>query len=389
VIRGAIEALAVAVKDPVDAPIAVVLVTEGFPPDERSRTRTTTMRSIARSAALSNVPVYVIDPSLQPSSTFTESWHALTSQTGGALFAGVSDLDAAFLRVAQDLQAQYLVRFESSGRQDGGFHDLQVRAMRKGTSLRAPTGYWAPFPAPKIVTASATRYRDLLTPHISGLLRPYFRMSPGHDGRTRVTFAWSPQRTDGRAANVRFAALSFEGVRFHEASVRPGGLAATGEGMVTSFEVAPGPLQISMAVTTAAGSLLDTDVRYLDVPNLNGLRPVIAGVDFIRPRSLPEFTALARDPNAFATEVRDFHRQDRLLIRVRAYSGQGPATVEARLLNQAGHRLLELPSLGSVDGASQFDLSLARYARGEYRLEVRASNGSDVVTQLLTVRLIG
>jgi hypothetical protein len=51
--------------------------------------------------------------------------------------------------------------------------------------------------------------------------------------------------------------------------------------------------------------------------------------------------------------------------------------------------MLVLPSLPAVGGAAQFELPFARYPRGEYHLEVKATSGGATVAQLLPVRLIG
>jgi hypothetical protein len=138
-----------------------------------------------------------------------------------------------------------------------------------------------------------------------------------------------------------------------------------------------------------AAKVLDTDVRYIDVPRLDADRPHIAAVEFVRPRSLPEFRAMQARADVLPTEVREFLRQDRLLVRVRAYSGAGPVAVRVRLLNRRGDLLLDLPALPSIDGASQFDLAFARFPRGDYRLEVTALAGAERVTQLLTIRVLG
>lgn len=392
VVRAALEALTMAMRDPIDAPKALVLVTEGFSTDDRSRTRTTTMLAIARTAALSHIPVYVVDPaaSHQDQSPFNDSWRAVTSQTGGALFTGGADTQQSLSRVAADLAAQYVVSFESSGKQDGAFHGVQVRLTRPGVSIRAASGYWAPF-APLPAVAPRVNYAALLTPHVTGLIHPWFRMSPGVDGKTRVTFLWASRRTGGERtpASVRFAAITFEGNRLHDAPVAPAALISGDDTTRTSFEAPPGPLQVSMAVTDAAGRVLDTEVRYIDVPALESTKPVIAAVEFIRPRSLPEFTAMKADPGALPTDVRDFMRQDRLLIRVRAYARSAAAKVSVRLLNRPGQVLLELPQLDPIDGAAQFELPFARYPRGEYRLEIRASAGEESLAQLVTIRVIG
>lgn len=99
--------------------------------------------------------------------------------------------------------------------------------------------------------------------------------------------------------------------------------------------------------------------------------------------------AVQTDPCVMPTEVREFTRQDRLLVRVRAFAASGPPEVHVRLLNRLGHLLPALPSLASVDGAAQFELRFARYPRDEYRLEVKVISGSESITQLLPIRLAG
>lgn len=99
--------------------------------------------------------------------------------------------------------------------------------------------------------------------------------------------------------------------------------------------------------------------------------------------------AVQTDPCVMPTEVREFTRQDRLLVRVRAFAASGPPEVHVRLLNRLGHLLPALPSLASVDGAAQFELPFARYPRDEYRLEVKVISRSESITQLLPIRLAG
>ena len=390
VVRSGLEALAVAMREPREAAKALIIVTEGFAAEQRDRLRAMTLRTTARAAALSNIPVYVLDPSGEAISErpFTALWTALAAQTGGTLVSGVPDLGESLTRIGTDLESQFVLRIESSGKQDGGFHGLELKSRRAGTVLRAPSGYWAPFPSSTFTPREPRiNFATLLTPQISGLIQPWFRMSPGTDGRTRVTFLWTPRR-EGTAATVEFAALTFEGKTVHEATVDRAAPAADTAVAQTSFEVAPGPLQISLSIN-AAKKWLGRDVRYIDVPQFDPAKPVIAAIEFIRPRSLPEFVALQRRADAVPTAIRDFVRQDRLLVRVRAFAGVEPADVQVRMLNRSGQLLLELPQLARVDGAAQFDLPFARYARGEYRLEIRATGAGQATTQILLVRLIG
>jgi hypothetical protein len=376
-------------REGTDTAKALIVITEGFRSLEPSRMRMTTLRTIARAARLANVPVYILDPSSDASaSSLDGAWGSMAEQTGGMLFKPGSDLDQALSRVAADLQSHYLVEFQGAGKEDGRFHDIDVRVKRRGAQVRAASGYWAPF-APSRLPAMTPRraYANLLTPHVSGLIQPWFRMAPAANGRTKVTFSWAPRA--GRkvpAERVEFSASTFEGDTLHSATVVAVG-AASDAPAETTFEAPPGPLQISMKI--GAAKLLDTDVRYVDVPRLDSDRPHIAAVEFVRPRSLPEFRAMQTDARVLPSEVRDFLRSDRLLVRVRAFAAGDPVDVQVTLLNRLGQALMRLPRLQAVEGAAQFELPFARYPRGDYALEIRASAGSERVTQLVAIRVIG
>lgn len=388
VVRAALESLALSMRDS-DAAQALVIVSEGFVSNESSRIRTTTLRSIARAARLANAPIYIVDPSTQPAegSALGERWRAMSIETGGVLFPAGTDLDSALARIAADLEATYLIEFQGAAKEDGRFHDIEVKVKRRGATVRAPSGYWAPFAVSRLTSAPRRPYANLLTPHVSGLIQPWFRMAPAEGGQTRVTFSWAPR--SGRKIppeRVDFSALTFEGDVVHASTVAP--LAGSAElPTETTFVVSPGPLQISMAI--GASKLLDTDVRYIDVPKLDARRPHVAAVEFIRPRSLPEFNAMQSDRTVMPVETRDFLRQDRLLVRIRAFSVAGSPPVTVTLTNRFGHPLLELPQLQRVDDASQFDLPFARFPRGEYKLHIQVGTGQESTTHLVTIRVIG
>jgi hypothetical protein len=303
------------------------------------------------------------------------------------LFSAGADMETALERIAADLAANYLIEFQGAAKDDGRFHDIEVKIKRRGATVRAPSGYWAPFDVSRLTAPPPRPYANLLTPHVSGLIQPWFRMAPAEGGQTRVTFSWAPR--PGRKITperVDFSARTFEGDVVHASTVAPLGKGADSPAE-TTFVVPPGPLQISMAI--GASKLLDTDVRYIDVPKLDAERPYVAAVEFVRPRSLPEFNALRSDPSALPAETRDFLRQDHLLVRVRAFSAGGAPPVRVTLTNRVGDPLLELPQLQRVGDAAQFELPFARFPRGEYKLDIRVGTGQNSMTHLVTIRVIG
>jgi Ca-activated chloride channel homolog len=73
---------------------------------------------------------------------------SMSSQTGGKAFVPdkVSDLEAVFHQIAEELQAQYLLGYYSTDeRVDGGFRQIKVQVpKRPALRVRARQGYYAP-----------------------------------------------------------------------------------------------------------------------------------------------------------------------------------------------------------------------------------------------------
>jgi VWFA-related protein len=390
--RAAMQALATAMSRlPVDTPKAMVVVTEGFVTEDRGRERLATLRTVARAARLANVSVYVVDPSpvAREQLPFGEQWNLLATQTGGVLTSQGLPMAPALAQVAADLDGSYQLTIPRPEKEDGAHHALEIRVKRKDAVVRAPSGYWAPLAAERLTPPSRPAMSTYLkTPHVSGLIQPWFRMTRAGSGRTRVTFSWAPKAGRTPGVSVAFSAITFEGKKVSDGEVRTQGAAAGTTRAV--FEAAPGPIQISMAIRDAAGKLLDTDVQYIDVPSLETSGALIAAVDVVRTRTLREFLARQLDADILPADTRDFDRHDRLIVRVRAYSPMDDAPrVTARLLNPLGHPMRELTPLPDIDGIPQFDLPLSNYARGDYRIEIRATAGASSVSQLVMFRLIG
>lgn len=73
---------------------------------------------------------------------------SMSTQTGGKAFVPerISDLEAVFRQIAEELQAQYLLGYYSTDRRaDGGFRQIKVRVpKRPDLRVRARQGYYAP-----------------------------------------------------------------------------------------------------------------------------------------------------------------------------------------------------------------------------------------------------
>jgi VWFA-related protein len=393
VVRAALQALVTVLNrsEPTGptVPSALLLVSEGFAAEDRGRDRLTSLRVVARAARMSGIAVYVLDPVPVPpsASPFNEQWQALAAQTGGVLSSG-APLDAALARIATDLESQYVATIAASFKEDGAFHALDVKPKRKDLVVRAPSGYWTPIAAERYMASTRPPMSTYLkTPHVSGLIQPWFRMARTGSGRTQVTFSWAPKgNTKVTPANVTLSAVTFEGVKLHDADVEAQGRKANAR---ATFEAVPGPIQVALTISDAKGKVLDTEVRYLDVPKLDAKGTMITAIEVLRTRTLREFLERQTQPDVMPAETRNFDRHDRLIVRVRALGASESPIVRARLLNTRGQPMRDLSALPDVDGMPQFELQLAPFARGDYHIEIRATAGSSTVSQLVTFRLVG
>jgi hypothetical protein len=224
-------------------------------------------------------------------------------------------------------------------------------------------------------------------PHASTLIRPWFGMSRGEHGKTRVTFVWEPaarvpgERVRHTARRLVLTALAADGSVIFEGAVAPTGPAALDEPGTTPvravFDVAPGRLRLRMTIQDVAAQEIDRDVRELSIRDLRG-GVAIGTPEVLRSRNAREFRSL--DVAAAVPVVaREFSRTERLLIRFPAY-GPSDATpdVSAKLLGRMGHALRELTvsRASTPGGENAIDLPLAGFAAGDYTIEVTAVSGS-------------
>ena len=375
-----------------DARKALIVVSEGFADlTERRRIQLPTMASVVQSANRSNVAIYTIDPRETASGVPDDSALAgLASATDGRSVIGESAVEEGLRRIAAESSAYYLITYRSPGRTDNRFHEIELRAKRPGAKVRTRSGYWALSPddlmraeAAAIAKAPPVARDPAPPPRTSPLIRPWFGVSRGDNGLTRVTFVWEPSpvvpgnRSRTVAARLQFTALGAEGAPVYEGPVRPVGSAApSDEGLPLRavFDVPPGRLRIRMSIEDSALRVIDSDVRDIAVRDLRA--PVVLGTpEVFRARTAREIRTLDADPLAAPVASRVFSRTERLVIRVPAYAPDGNPVVSATLMSRLGQPMRSLPVTPSVQGgANQIEVLLAGLASAEYLIEVRATN---------------
>ncbi len=263
----------------------LLVVTEGFeaPARRRGQEYLTTIDSAIRSANRANVSIYPIDPRPASAAHDTsnqtipsladETMRSLADETDGRLTAnalGSEQLAGAILAAVADADAYYMLTYRSAHREDGKFHQVEVRVKRARVQVRARSGYWAPpandrLGAELLARGSGPPVIRLAPPRrISPLIQPWFGLSLGDDGKTRVTFVWEPSAAvPGDRVRTTAARLELTVLGTGDEVVFQGPVLPTGPGMVVApgseppravFDTEPGPLRLRMKIQDASAS---------------------------------------------------------------------------------------------------------------------------------------
>jgi VWFA-related protein len=340
----------------------------------------------------------------------------LADETDGRAIVNQNDLAGGLKQIVRDSSAYYLIGYTSTQAvPDGKFHKIDVRVKRPNIQVRARKGYLA-LTAAEAERATAPAkpgppkaISDALGTLVAGtrrsLIRSWIGMSPGTNGKTKVTFVWEPMppppgvrgETAARVSLVAGNANSDLYFRGKVPAMVPGaptapGCCAAGASAPTppsrvDFEAPPGPLDLDISVEDAGAQVLDRETRKLVIPSL-GLGLTMSTPQVFRARTVREWQALAADPNPLPVPGREFRRADHLLIRLGAQSAAGTPTVTARVLNREGGEMSVLTTSPAADGQTNIDAPLAALATGEeFLIEVTASDGSEKTSTLVAIRI--
>ena len=393
----------------------LVVVSEGFSPVPRPRGDESlpTLESVIRSANRAGASIYPIDPrvfvtpsgggdSAGQDTTGQSALLALANDTGGRAVLRSADLPGDLSRIAREASGYYLITFQSEREADGRFHALDVKVRRPGIQLRVRKQYWAALAdsawrSRLSTSADAARPRELPR-RTSPLIRPWFGLSRGEGGRTRVSFVWEPTaRIPGDRSRtlapvrITLKASKPDGTLVFEGTVRPTGptMAAEpgDEPPQAVFEAAPGRLRVQMSIEDAASRVVDTDVRDVVVGPLSG--PLVLGTaEVLRAGNARAFRALAADPAAAPAAGRVFSRTERLLIRVPVYAADQSASLTASLGSKPGAAMRALTvTRSSRPDLYEVDLPLAGLAAGDYVVELTAKSPAGGANDIVAFRV--
>ena len=341
------------------------------------------------------------DPAVESSALL----QSLARQTGGDSLPPGQDLGPALRRVSRDLDSYYVLTFTAPHANDGRFHPVQVtveparragaRAIRLlgAAAERTPSGDGPPRSAADLPTRALRR---------SPFIESWFGLTVEPGGGRRIIFTWtpSPPRTPARGkAPARPDVVALKVTTPAGAVLFDGEVAAARAGNTSTlrpdsavFQATSGRLQFDLTILQADGSKLDVGALDFDVPNVRGANPVILPPQLLSAGSAREFRDIKADANAAPLPGREFRRTERLLLRVPTFEPAGNAVqVSAKLVNRVGTVLIDLAPMPDEAGRTliQFDLPLARFAPGEYSIEVAARSDAGTARELIRFRITG
>ena len=243
------------------------------------------------------------------SAAFTETYEAsagsesLAVDTGGFIVRNTNDLGAGIRRIADETRAYYLLGYTSTNaKRDGRFRKIQVKLARKGLSLRARKGYYAPLEG-GLAAGKDKDKKGGPDPVLQAALDSPF---DAPDIGLRMTAFVSDETMLGKAKTIVVAEVDLERFAFEQKDGRFAGtlefllvvahretgeflrydqavdmkllpatrerLRAQGFPIVRDFELAPGGYQAKLVVRDKVGGRVGTLVHNFDVPVLGEFR---------------------------------------------------------------------------------------------------------------------
>ncbi|MGE3275836.1 MAG: VWA domain-containing protein [Vicinamibacterales bacterium] len=405
----ALEALATHLGGLREGRKSILFVSEGPPTGQPGSLVDLQLDKVIEAANRGNVTINVFDPrplGLSPMGG-NHATFRLTNETGGRAIVNTNKPEENLDNVITDASAYYLVGYSPDRLlTDGKFHKIEVEVKRRGAHVTSRQGYWAPSLTEMEAAAKAASkpevpglnnaMADLVVPASGDLADVWVGSSRGVDGKTALTVSWEPTVPEGRPDATPATTLEVEpltqedGKALAEAKDIPKSEGASRASAATTFELAPGPIQLRFTVKGAEGQTLDSWATPSTVPDLAEGELTFATPRFLRARSPYEFRQIRTNPESTPTAARQFTRTDRVLVDLQVYgAAAGQATLTAELLNQAGDKLADLSVPAVANGHARFEIPIQNLAPSTYVLRVRAEAGEQTARHLEAFRVAG
>ena len=362
-------------------------------------------RDLYRRAREANVPIYTLDPRVNPPGS-SHNMAELSLNTGGLAFLGQSRPLAAVDQILVDTGSFYTLGFYPDPlANDGKYHQFSVNVRREGVRVRARDRYLAD----KAVKPASTPNRDMTAALSAGVADPSIPiravaapLAPTSRGvRTLVTIEVGyPAPVSGREdwkdeLRVGILALSPDAAikaSFQRPLLFTGLWKPTERATFVINEVIDLPaeaLTLRVGVTSKALAMSGTAHMRVQVPNLRGSRlvmtPLVLGTSSSESDAATGLD-LVRELVPFQpTTQRTFSTSDSLHVYSRAYWGGTDATLpfEIAIDDATAPVRLTMASAASPNGAGRrraaldATVSLSTLSPGAHVLSVTAQIGRD------------
>ena len=325
------------------------------------------------------------------------SLHVMAEQTDGVAVTATNDFAFGLRRMTSDLSAYYLLGYYSTGKLDGRFHAISVRATRPGVQIRARRGYLAASSAapPAPLESSGTAVGAAEAQAVSAALASLGLLA--RDAPLRLNAAVGPA-----SANARTITAIIEVGRTLAGEWAKGGEAdaslidASGATVASSrLSILPASLSVQWAVGPRALPPGDYELRV----RAKAASPGATATDSLRV-TVPAtsdgtgFLVFKRGPSTGNREVATadlrFRRSDTLRVTLPASNSSESS---ARLLDRTG-KVMQVPVATSArdeaDSSKSHSatLSLAPLATGDYLIELTASQSTGPARTLIAFRVV-
>jgi len=323
------------------------------------------------------------------------SLHVMAEQTDGVAVTATNDFAFGLRRMTADLSAYYLLGYYSTGKLDGRFHAISVRATRPGVQIRARRGYLAassaapPAPLESSGTAAGAAEAQAVSAALASLgvltretpLRLHAAVGPASATTRTITTVIEIGRTGdwvkGAEADAALIDASGATVASTHLAMQPASLST--QWTVGPRALPPGDYELRVRAKAASQGSTATDSLRVTVPATSD------GAGFL---------VFKRGPGTgnreIATADLRFRRSETLRIAVAASDS---AESSARLLDRAG-KVLPVPVPTSVreeaDGSKSQSatLTLAPLTTGDYLLELIANQSTGSARTLIAFRVV-
>ena len=366
---------------------SIMFVSEGLPAlgmEEYSQ-----LEEMIRTANHNNTAIYTLDPRGLVGGS-ADVLRSLAEGTGGEAFVETNTPEKALRQVVTDASAFYLLGYSSTKNpQDGKFHSIKVRVKRRGVTVRARKGYWAPTvtelerartdaAAGEAMPADVTSALAVLsTARADRTVDLWVGTERGSNGLARVTAAWTLRAP---ASVAQSAALR---PNRHRVGHRTRRIAATRSSKrrstpaVCRFRGRPAFCSCARTCGTRRGTRW-TKARGRSPSRTTAARGSrSASRSSFRARNAADAKAIAGAAEMMPFAGREFVRTDRVFVRFAVYgAAAGKALISATLMNGKGSPLLELPVAALPDGRGHVSDRFAAGVERAGRLPHRRRGGA-------------